>query len=502
MSTKEDRRRVGLYPDNRVAPLLKTVGGKSTARNPTQKNTRTSTATAGNDSKKRKTESLPPVDASDSDDSNNGDIKSQFNRGRYKSESNAVNTRKTAEDAEPAYVPGSYKGSAFRGTSRKIQQGRGYKEGPSGSRLLPNNKPKPTPLPEQKPKFKTYAPVAASPSPKKPAFNDYGAGKKPAPTARSPSPVKKAVFKTYAPSTAVERPPKPTFKDYGLRGKPEEPKKPLKPKKPEKPEKPVFNTYGGALKPHPRDSDSDEQIYLSSQLRDLLDADEVTPPPTHNPDETKCPMCGTYVPLSLLLDFASSFPSVDPFAMRIQVQSRFCSHHRRHTAASSANYPPIAWPELPSRIRAHLPSIRAFLDDPDSAPSHYRDLLANDIAAGRNRTLMQSIMSDAGARVRAPGYYGPRGARVMQEEILDVLSNELREAAVRDVVVSARGVGVYVASVLVLEVGLRLVMDDLGVDKEDARGIMEKSGAWGTLVNEELEEEVPEVVEESDGFDW
>lgn len=485
MSTKEDRRRVGLYPDNRVAPLLKTVGGKSTVRNPTQKNARTPVATAGNDSKKRKTDPLQPLDASDSDDPNNGDIKSQFDRGR--------NSRKT--EAEPAYVPGSYKGTAFRGTARKIPQGRSYTEGPSGSKLLPKSKRKPTPLPEQKPKFKSYAPIAVSPSPKKPTFNDYGAGKKPAPTVRSPSPVKKPAFKTHAPSAAIESPPKPAFKNYGLRVKPG------KPTKPEKQEKPVFNTYGGSLKPRDSDSDSDEQIYLSSQLRDLLDADEVTPPPTHNPDETKCPMCGTYVPLSLLLDFASSFPSVDPFAMRIQVQSRFCSHHRRHTAASSANYPLIAWPELPSRIRAHLPSIRAFLDDPDSAPSHYRDLLAKDIAAGRNRTLMQSIMSEAGGRVRVPGYYGPRGARVMQEEILDVLSGELREAAVRDVVVSARGVGVYVTSVLVLEVGLLLVMDDLGVGREAARAVIAKSAAWGTLVNEELDEEVPEDAEESDEFE-
>ncbi|KFY20545.1 hypothetical protein V493_07656 [Pseudogymnoascus sp. VKM F-4281 (FW-2241)] len=214
-------------------------------------------------------------------------------------------------------------------------------------------------------------------------------------------------------------------------------------------------------------------------------------------------MCGTYVPLSLLLDFASSFPSVDPFAMRIQVQSRFCSHHRRHAAASSADYPSIEWLDLPSRVRAHLPSIRAFLNDPDSAePSYYRNVLAKDIVTGRNRTLIQGIMSEAGARVRVPGYYGPRGARVMQEEILDVLSGELREAAVRDVVVGGRGVSAYVTSVLVLEVGILLVMDDLGLGKEDARGVMEKSAAWGTLVNEELDEEAPEAAEESDEYDW
>ncbi|KFY83900.1 hypothetical protein V500_09807 [Pseudogymnoascus sp. VKM F-4518 (FW-2643)] len=499
MSTKEDRRRVGLYPDNRVAPLLKTVGGKSTARKPTDTSTKTSAraATTGNDSKKRKSDDLRPVDASDSDDSTNGDIRSQFDRGRYKSEKSALNAKKTNENAEPAYVAGSYKGTAFRGAPRKIERARGYssREGietqrsKAGSRLVPtksNPKQTPTPVPEPKPKFKTYAPSAANPPPKKPTFNDYGAGKKPV---RSPSPVKKPIFKTYAPSATIESPPpkKPEFKDYGA------------------PEKPVFNTYGGALKITPRDSDSDE-IYLSSQARESplrhIDSDEVPSPPAHDPNETKCPMCGTYVSLPLLLDFAASFPSVDPFAMRIQVQSRFCTHHRRHTAASSANYPSIEWAKLPSRIRAHLPSLRTFLNDPDSEPSHYRDLLAKDIVTGRNRTIMQSIMSEAGARVRVPGYYGPRGARAIQDEILDVLSSELREAAVRDVVVSARGVGVYVASVLVPEVGLQLVMDDLGVGKGDARGIMEKSAAWGTLVNEELEEEVLEDVEESDEFDW
>lgn len=496
MSTKEDRRRVGLYPDNRVAPLLKTVGGKSSAR---RKDTKTSAqaASAGNDSKKRKSEQ--PLDDSDSGDAPSGDIRSQFDRGRFKSENNALSTRKTNDGAEPAYVAGSYKGTAFRGAQRKIEARSKESQRPkTGSRLVPKKNPSKQAL--EKPKFKTYAPNAASPPPKKPAFNDYGAREKSAP----PSPVRKPTFNDYGARCGKPAPPSPvrnpTFKTYALSTPP--PKSTLKDYEArENPEKPIFNTYG---KIHPRDSDSDSDEISSqpheSPVRHIL-SDEVTTPP-NDPSETKCPMCGTNVPTSLLLDFAAPFPSVDPFAMRIQVQSRFCSHHRRHTAASSANYPPISWHKLPSRVRAHLPSIRAFLDDPDSEPSHYRDLLAKDITAGRNRTLMQSIMSEAVGTVRAPGYYGPRGARVMQDEILDELSKELREAAVRDVVVSARGVGVYVTSVLVLEVGLRLVMDDLGVGREEARGVMEKSAAWGTLVNEELDEEVSEVVEESDEFDW
>ncbi|KFY22233.1 hypothetical protein V491_02860, partial [Pseudogymnoascus sp. VKM F-3775] len=268
MSTKEDRRRVGLHSDNRVAPLLKTVGGKPTAR------TSARTASAGSDVKRRKTD----LDASGSDDSTNGDIRSQFDRGGY--------TAKPKENTEPAYIPGSYKGTAFRGSSRKLKEGNSRIpprttpkiERPSLKEGNPRIPPKKTP-PEPKPKFKTYAPIAARPSPKKPTFNDYGAGKK---AARPISPVRKPIFKTYA------DPPKLTSKDYGAS------------------EKPVFNTYGGALKDNPNDSDPDEQIYLSSQ----------PPPPDTN--ETKCPMCGTTVPLPLLIDFAAAFPSVDPFSMRIQ----------------------------------------------------------------------------------------------------------------------------------------------------------------------------------------
>ncbi|KFY50599.1 hypothetical protein V495_00163 [Pseudogymnoascus sp. VKM F-4514 (FW-929)] len=469
MSAKEERRRVGLYPDNRVAPLLKTVGGKST-------DTKRSARIAGN---KRKS------DSSDSDDSPSGDIRSQFAGAKYKSEI-------PNEDAEPAYVPGSYKGTAFRGGARKVEQARSRRGVESQrSKLVPK---KSNSRLEQKPKFKTYAPASPSrpPLPAKPTFKTYA----PASPSRPASPAK-PTFKTYGPASPSRpaSPAKPTFKRYAPG-----PTSPAKPPSKPKNERPVFNTYGGALNIDPHsDSDPDEQIFLSSQFH-KSPIRQTTPP---NPNETKCPMCGTLVELSLLLDFAASYPSVDPFAMRIQVQSTFCSHHRRHTAASSAKHPSIVWSELPSRIRTHLPSIRAFLEDPDSQPSHYRKLLAKDITTGRNRTIMQSIMSESNSRVRVPGYYGPRGARVMEEEILDALSSDLREAAVRDVVVSARGVGVYVTFVLVLEVGIRLVMDDLGLEREDARKEMEESAAWGTLVNEELEEEGPSAVEdESDDYGY
>lgn len=232
---------------------------------------------------------------------------------------------------------------------------------------------------------------------------------------------------------------------------------------------------------------------------DALSSLNSTPSLDDTPPETTCPMCGDAVPRDLLMQFSAN----DPAALSTRAQARFCTHHRRHAAMSADSYPAIAWALLPARIRAHVPFLAALLATPDAVPSHYRQLLAADIAAGRNRTLKQSIMSDADARVRVPGYYGPRGGRVMQEEIMEALAGELREAAVRDSVVSARGVGVFVVGVLVLEVGIRLVMEDLGVKEEEAREVMERSAAWGTLVNEEIEERRPEGAgEEEEGDDY
>jgi len=216
-----------------------------------------------------------------------------------------------------------------------------------------------------------------------------------------------------------------------------------------------------------------------------------------DPDDTKtlCPMCGSSVPLALLLAFTPNRPP----SLSTRQQAAFCTHHRRASAlttSSALGYPQINWPQLPRRIASHFPYLARLLAAPDSTPSHYRGLLAADIAAGRNRTLKQSIMGEED-KVLVPGYYGARGARVMQERILERFGAELRREAVRDEVVSARGVGGYVAGVLVLEVGVRLVGEDLGfeVDKEgdgewmeQARRRMEESAAWGTLVNVEVEE--------------
>ena len=74
----------------------------------------------------------------------------------------------------------------------------------------------------------------------------------------------------------------------------------------------------------------------------------------------------------------------------------------------------------------------------------------------------------------------------MSENIVAEFSTLLRKRAVKDRLVSARGHIAYVQSVLVPELTVQLVMEDMGVDEEEARVIMKESVWVGELLNEEV----------------
>lgn len=90
----------------------------------------------------------------------------------------------------------------------------------------------------------------------------------------------------------------------------------------------------------------------------------------------------------------------------------------------------------------------------------------------------------------------------MLEMILEDLGGEIRRVAGREggVVRGAGGVGGFVQGVLVMECGVRLVGEDMGVGAEGKEGervrqeVREGAGVVGELVNGEVEDE-----EERDG---
>lgn len=178
--------------------------------------------------------------------------------------------------------------------------------------------------------------------------------------------------------------------------------------------------------------------------------------------------------------------------LSIDRQLKFCRLHKKKTAEATwktKGYPTINWDTLGSRLSRHDKFIRRIVNGEDS---HYRSLLAARVSKGQERTLRKT------ERSLAPGYYGPRGMRAMSEHLVGRFASTLRRRAVEDPIVSARGTAVFVSTVLVPELAVRLIMEDMDVDPDGARSILEASVDVGELLNEELLDTVHDPVNEDD----
>lgn len=87
------------------------------------------------------------------------------------------------------------------------------------------------------------------------------------------------------------------------------------------------------------------------------------------------------------------------------------------------------------------------------------------------------------------------------EVIIARFAPRVRELALSDSLVQAVGVSGYVQAVLVPELTTLLVKEDMGVDDEEARQIIQDSMEIGDLLNQqpddavELKDEYPDTVE-------
>jgi hypothetical protein len=94
-----------------------------------------------------------------------------------------------------------------------------------------------------------------------------------------------------------------------------------------------------------------------------------------------------------------------------------------------------------------------------------------------------------------PGYYGPHGRRVITENVMKMLKNEIKVCS--DAVVQGSGPATFVQAVLVPETAILLIMEDCHVDRDEAEDIRDKTYELGMLLNEEIEDQV-EVHDQSD----
>ena len=247
--------------------------------------------------------------------------------------------------------------------------------------------------------------------------------------------------------------------------------------------------------------DSPELSELSEPDSDVEEVDVSSlglPIPQKYVATKTCDICGESVPLLSKQEFEDRYTHGK--ALDYKWQQRFCRHHKAETAKevwTERGYPEINWESLGKRLQRHHDKLVAVLEG--KTPSVYRDRLQKVLDSRSTRSARTAYnksadsASDDGLEIK-PGYYGPRGEKVMTEHILSDFSRKLRDVAVTDALVAASGIagGVsgFVQAVMVPEVAILLVKEDMKVDVQQARKILAESWELGELLNEEADEKV------------
>jgi len=199
--------------------------------------------------------------------------------------------------------------------------------------------------------------------------------------------------------------------------------------------------------------------------------------PSDDDYDRQCPICSDIVEEGFYKSYSGKLHTFNQ-------QMRFCTWHKRKSAEqswASRGYPRINWSTLTTRILNQHEHLKAIIK---GKPSHFRDALTRKIDAGQDRTIKKT-----GDQL-TPGYYGPRGMRVMSESLIAEFSTLLRRCSIQDKVISARGHTSFVQAVLVPELAVHLIMEDMQKDEDDARKILYDSIVIGELLHEDVGDRV------------
>ncbi|KAJ9647640.1 hypothetical protein H2204_000270 [Knufia peltigerae] len=195
-----------------------------------------------------------------------------------------------------------------------------------------------------------------------------------------------------------------------------------------------------------------------------------------------CPICQKPVH-----DSESIFVPDNLRSLSFKQQQTFCSKHQVADAKElyrERGYPRIDWEDLEkSRIPKQMHLLKKLINR--QTTSVYLDELDEKIKAAKgNRKAIRQYLANGVVDVAQPGYYGPKGTRIMVTVITDSLTDTLKTALGSDSVLRAAGVGGYVSAVLVPELTLQLVMSDMRLsDAAEGRRILNESTKIGVLLN-------------------
>ncbi|PNS21834.1 AP-1-like transcription factor [Sphaceloma murrayae] len=244
---------------------------------------------------------------------------------------------------------------------------------------------------------------------------------------------------------------------------------------------------------HPTLSSSPPASPLSSAPSDI----EEINPPTSTADSssrttTPCPICSAPTSLSFRVDW--ELENCRGRRMNLRLQERFCQAHQAASAAETwrtAKYPDVDWEDLETRLQRHGKRIEEVLDG--TRESVFRKELEEKVKMRKSRTVKK--MGEEGGTVGKTGYYGSRGGRIMTDFALGRFAGRLRRVAGRDGLLAtsgvAGGVSGFVQAIVVPELALSLIMEDMGLNEEEAKEILEGSAEVGDLLNAEEERRVP-----------
>ncbi|KAL8965526.1 MAG: hypothetical protein Q9197_006474 [Variospora fuerteventurae] len=248
------------------------------------------------------------------------------------------------------------------------------------------------------------------------------------------------------------------------------------------------------------DDDSSSSSLSSVREVEELDADElheqwIRDHPPASP-KTQCQICKEFISRLFVEEFASSA------VLSVRQQQRLCKAHRVRSAEGTwkaKGYPSVDWNSFPQRLAKYDSALTDVLSGTTS--SFYRNAYEDQVKAGVNRTLQQTLMSGSNSEDLKRGYYGTKGARMIMDHLMSRFAARIRRRAATDKLVSAAGVAGFVQAVLAPELVVMLVKDDMQVDEEQARVVLEESSEIGHLLNEEEDETIIDVGEDETSRD-
>ncbi|KAK6363148.1 hypothetical protein TWF730_000595 [Orbilia blumenaviensis] len=224
------------------------------------------------------------------------------------------------------------------------------------------------------------------------------------------------------------------------------------------------------------------------------------------PKKYVCPMCNEEVPQQL---YESYLPDLEK-KYKIELRRKFHKSHKLdkiHAKAKELNIPDIDWDGLEDRCTKYFPYLSDIMAR--KTKSHFRDISEKFNKTKRNnkKSRTEAIFDEGNWELTYPGYYGPRGSEIMGDAISgSKLINEalknLRKA--KDITTTGGGAGSYIQSILVPELGTRLIMEDFKMTEDEiekGRKLMQETIDIGMLLNHG-EDNDADLMGINDGMEW